>query len=158
MSLRVLDTDILTLLQERDPVVVARVASFRPDDLAITVISVEEQLSGWYRRLRRAQKPAELAKVYQRLTTTVTSLSRLPILSFTEPAIDRYQQLKALKSTFARWTCASLRSRWNIRQSSRHATLGTFAAFRMWPLRTGRSDPLFRTSHGPSAAEEPFST
>jgi hypothetical protein len=32
--------------------------------LAITVISVEEQLSGWYRRLRQAKKPEQLARVY----------------------------------------------------------------------------------------------
>ena len=97
MSLHVLDTDILTLLQERHPRVQERVASCRPDELAITVISVEEQLSGWYRRLRRAGKPQELAHVYERLTRTAQSLSRLKILSFTEPAILRYQDLRKLK-------------------------------------------------------------
>src|SRR5262249_16456196 len=84
-------------LQEKHPRVLERVASVRPDDLAITVISVEEQLSGWYTRLRRARKPPQLAHVYQRLTTATQSLSRLRILTFSEPAILRYEDLRKLK-------------------------------------------------------------
>jgi tRNA(fMet)-specific endonuclease VapC len=97
MSLHILDTDTLSLLQERHAAVVARVAACAPDDLVITVLSVEEQLSGWYRLLRRAQKPERLAKVYDRLTNAVRSLSRLPILSFSEAAIIRAKSLEASK-------------------------------------------------------------
>ena len=97
MSLHVLDTDTLSLLQEGHAAVVARVATCASEDLAITVISVEEQLSGWYRRLRRAKRPEELAKVYDRLTAAVRSLSRLPILSFSEVAIHRSKALQAAK-------------------------------------------------------------
>jgi len=49
MSLFVLDTDVLSLLQRGHPIVVQRCASKPASELAITVISVEEQLSGWYR-------------------------------------------------------------------------------------------------------------
>ena len=51
MSLHVLDTDTLSLLQDGHAAVVSRVAACLTANLAITVISVEEQLSGWYRRL-----------------------------------------------------------------------------------------------------------
>ena len=78
MSLYILDTDILTLLQEGQRAVMAHVAAHRPEEIAVTVLSVEEQLSGWYRRLRNAKKPEELARVYDRLTASVRSLSRLP--------------------------------------------------------------------------------
>ena len=61
------------------------------------MISVEEQLSGWYRRLRQARKPDQLAVVYQRLATTVQLLSGWQILSFTQPAIIRYDQLRAAR-------------------------------------------------------------
>ena len=54
-------------------------------------------LSGWYRRLRRTKKPEELARVYDRLTATVRSLSRLAILSFSEAAIRRAKTLQAAK-------------------------------------------------------------
>lgn len=97
MKLCVLDTDTLTLLQFKDPQVLKRVAACPPEQLAVTVISVEEQLSGWYTRLRRAKQRAELASVYQRLADNVKALGELKILSFTESAIVRYEGLKALK-------------------------------------------------------------
>ena len=97
MSLYILDTDTLSLLQERHPVVVARVAAHSPDEIAVTVVSVEEQLSGWYRQLRRGKKPEELAKVYVRLTAAVRSLSRLPLISFSESAMLRARSLQKLK-------------------------------------------------------------
>lgn len=84
-------------LSERSPGGRAPRRPSRAGELAITVISVEEQLSGWYRRLRQAKKPVQLARIYQRLATTVESLAGLPILSFTEPAISRYDGLRALK-------------------------------------------------------------
>ena len=47
MTLYVLDTDLLSLLQEGNSAVLARVAACFAEDLTITVVSVEEQLSGW---------------------------------------------------------------------------------------------------------------
>lgn len=92
MSLYILDTDTLTLLQEGHPAIRNRVAACAVDELAITVISVEEQLSGW-----RAKKPEELTKVYDRLAAAVRALSGLPILSFSEAAIHRARTLQASK-------------------------------------------------------------
>jgi len=97
MSLHVLDTDTLSLLQENHFKVVARVATCPPENIAVTIISVEEQLSGWYRRLRRSRKPEELAKIYERLTRTVRSLAQLPIFSFDEASIHRARRLQAQK-------------------------------------------------------------
>ena len=64
-----------------------------PADLAITVISVEEQLSGWYTALRQARRPDDLARLYQRLAVTVPFLAQWTILTFTIAAISRSQQL-----------------------------------------------------------------
>jgi tRNA(fMet)-specific endonuclease VapC len=97
MSLYVLDTDILSLYQRDHPTVSARVDAREAGELVITVISVEEQLTGWYKQLREAKSPPELALAYQSMTDTVTFLARLPVLSFTLPAIHRYQALQALK-------------------------------------------------------------
>lgn len=96
MSLYVLDTDILTLLQTGDPAVIRNVVAHAADSVVITVISVEEQLSGWYTQVRRAKRRDVLAQVYQRLATNVEHLAGTPVLSFTEPAILRYEGLKAL--------------------------------------------------------------
>lgn len=98
MSLYILDTDILTLLQEGDPIVRQHAASHPKQSIAITIISVEEQLTGWYTRVRRANKPSLLAQAYERLTRNVRYLAELPnIFSFTEAAILHFEQLKSRK-------------------------------------------------------------
>jgi tRNA(fMet)-specific endonuclease VapC len=102
MSLFVLDTDILTLYQEGHTLVCQRVDSHPAAELAITVMTVEEQLSGWYTLLRQTKQPKELARTYQRLGTTVQFLARWPILLFPEPAIARYEQLLRMKLNVAK--------------------------------------------------------
>jgi tRNA(fMet)-specific endonuclease VapC len=97
MSRYVLDTDILTLHQEGHSEVCRRVTAHRPQGLATTIISVEEQLSGWFTMLRRAKARETLARIYARLTDTVVFLGRMPISSFTEPAIARFEALRAMK-------------------------------------------------------------
>jgi tRNA(fMet)-specific endonuclease VapC len=90
----VVDTDIMTLFQSGHAAVLRHVEACPPGDLAISIISIEEELRGWYTKLRRAKKPHQLARVYQRLTDAVRFFSRLQILSFTEPAIARYDDLR----------------------------------------------------------------
>ncbi len=51
----VLDTDTLSLLQRRHPVVCERAEKYKAET-AITVLTVEEQLSGWYGLLRKSRK------------------------------------------------------------------------------------------------------
>ena len=97
MSLYILDTDILQLFQDEYPLVTARVEAVAPDDLAVSVVSVEEQLSGWYAQLRQAKQPERLAWAYRRLAATVRFLSRIQIVDFDEAAIQRYGQLKKRK-------------------------------------------------------------
>src|SRR5205085_10534095 len=77
--------------------VVARAAGVASSDLAISVVTVEEQLSGWYTQLRKAKTPEKLAWAYRRLAANVRFLSRLQILDFVEPAIRRYEGLRTLK-------------------------------------------------------------
>ena len=93
----ILDTDTLTLLQEAHPLVCQRVRACQPTDLAITVISIEEQFLGWITALRQAKKHDELARVYQRLADNVQILAGLRIIAYTIPAMLRYEQLKAAK-------------------------------------------------------------
>ena len=48
MSLFVLDTDLLTLYYRGDPIVVRSVDARPATDLAISALTVDEQLTGWY--------------------------------------------------------------------------------------------------------------
>jgi tRNA(fMet)-specific endonuclease VapC len=83
--------------QHGHPALSARVAEHSPADLAIAVITVQEQIDGWHSQLSRAKRRARLAQVYDRLAECVRFLARLQILSFTEPAISRYEHIRSLK-------------------------------------------------------------
>jgi tRNA(fMet)-specific endonuclease VapC len=97
MSLYVLDTDTLQLFQDNNPKVVGRVRAVAPSERAISVVTVEEQLSGWYTQLRQAKGPEKLAWAYRRLAATVRFFARIEIVDFDELAIHRCEELKKLK-------------------------------------------------------------
>ena len=102
MTLYVLDTDMLTLLEEGHPAVGRRFLQERLEDTAITVLSVEEQLSGWYTEVRKAKRPERLAWAYRRLADTISFLARLQILTYDEQAMQRYEQLRKAKIKIGR--------------------------------------------------------
>jgi tRNA(fMet)-specific endonuclease VapC len=97
MSLFVLDTDTLSLHYHGHPIVQSKVTACKPDELAVTVITVEEQLSGWYSLLRTFKKRDELARTYAQLGNAVKALGQWAILPYTEAAMLRYDHLKSLK-------------------------------------------------------------
>jgi tRNA(fMet)-specific endonuclease VapC len=97
MSLYVLDTDTVSLYQSGHEALERRILTVPLVELAVTVITVEEQLTGWYSALRKAKQPEQMARVYRRLTVSVQFLSGLRILTFSEEAIRRYEELAALK-------------------------------------------------------------
>src|SRR4051812_16511481 len=94
MSRYVLDTDTLTLYQRGHPAVSRRVSAKSAAEVSVAVVSVEEQLTGWYTRLRKAKKPSELAAVYDRFTAAIRFLALFDLVSFPESAMDRYQSLR----------------------------------------------------------------
>jgi tRNA(fMet)-specific endonuclease VapC len=93
----VLDTDILTLLRRNHPAVVQHMTAQHFTEVAITVITVEEQLSGWYSQVRRAKKKAQLAQAYEYLANTAMYLGRLKVLTLTESALDCIDQWRQPK-------------------------------------------------------------
>lgn len=97
MSVFVLDTDILSLHQRGNATIRSRVAAEAPQDIAITILTVEEQLSGWYTFLRNAKQIDKLALAYQSLSENVRSLRGFEILNFDEMSINRYESLRKLK-------------------------------------------------------------
>lgn len=102
MTAYILDTDTVSLFQHGHPKVCAAVGNHATDNVAISVLTVEEQLSGWYKELRRAKTARALAATYQRMANTVRFYSVMPVFSFTEPAIARYDELARLKLRVAK--------------------------------------------------------
>ena len=94
MSLYVLDTDHLTLLRRGHADVVARVAATPPSEIAITIVSIEEQFRGWFTQVRKARDAAHLARAYEGLFDVIEMARRLPVLPFSRVAVDRYIELK----------------------------------------------------------------
>jgi tRNA(fMet)-specific endonuclease VapC len=88
---------MLSLLQRGHPIVTARCRSHPIGDLAVTVITLEEQVSGWYTMLRKAKQPKELTLAYQSLIDCVRFLASLPILPFPAEVIERFNFLLGLK-------------------------------------------------------------
>jgi tRNA(fMet)-specific endonuclease VapC len=98
----ILDTDVLTLIQQGQPEIGGRFLQQPPDSVAVTVLSVEEQLSGWYTQIRKAKQPERLAWAYRRLTENIRFLARLQVLTYDEKAMQRFEQLRKQKIKIGR--------------------------------------------------------
>jgi tRNA(fMet)-specific endonuclease VapC len=96
MSLWVLDTDMLTLWLHGQEAIAARVATTPPQQLALTIITVEEVLGGWYTQIRQARDDQQLARAYQALQQAVEFTRGIQLLPFDFAGIRRYRQLRPL--------------------------------------------------------------
>jgi tRNA(fMet)-specific endonuclease VapC len=94
MSLYVLDTDHFTLYRYGHEAVMRRVEAIRADQLAITIITIEEQLTGWYTQIRQARSAEKLTRAYAGLFQATEAIGRVQVLPFTAGAIQRYLDLR----------------------------------------------------------------
>jgi len=97
VSVFVLDTDHLSLYQRGTEPVLSKLLSYPPDKLAITIVSVEEQLRGRLAHIRKATTVLQLTERYHRLGETVSHLSRLSVLYFDTTAATVYEGLLSQK-------------------------------------------------------------
>lgn len=94
MSLWILDTDTLSLFLRGDPHVCQRVGSVSPNELAVTVITVEEVLTGWHAEVRRVRGDNQLVRAYASLQQAVEFFRFVRILPFGVDAVRRYHELR----------------------------------------------------------------
>jgi tRNA(fMet)-specific endonuclease VapC len=92
--LRVLDTDIFSLVQRQQQPYARRLLSLPPDQRAITVVTVEEQLRGWLARIKAAKDTAALIHAYARLHEAVMRFNQIKILRFDDSAAVSLNQLR----------------------------------------------------------------
>jgi tRNA(fMet)-specific endonuclease VapC len=97
----ILDTDMLTLYQRKQPRVVTAVRSHQ-HDTAVTIITLQEQFTGWHTTVLRARRPDALATAYRNWTDAANSSADLEIIAFDEPAIGRYKILLGLRPNIGR--------------------------------------------------------
>ena len=101
-----LDTDHISLLQHAHPLVAARVLATPPDELAVSVVTFEEQLVSWYTQVRQAREPEKLARAYEGLFQVLEDAKRLRILPFSRSAINRYLELRRVHRRVGRMDLA----------------------------------------------------
>lgn len=89
----VLDTDHISLFQRGHPQVINRLARSDSTDIAITIITVEEQLRGRLQVIRRASASDEIIRAYENFLVTFDSLKSFNILAFSSQASQIYTNL-----------------------------------------------------------------
>lgn len=94
MSLYLFDTDLLTLFADGHTTVCERASQHSPDELATSIITVEEQLTGWYTLLRQAKTDQQLVTAYAGMAYSIQFVSRLQIISYSAEAVARVTAFK----------------------------------------------------------------
>jgi len=113
MSLYLLDTDTLSLWQYGHLLVCQRVEAQQEGEVHISDITIQEQMDGWRSCLSRARAARDVALAYEIVAKLIVpAIRRFPMLSFTEPAVLRFEQLVSLRLNGGGWTCALRPSPW----------------------------------------------
>jgi tRNA(fMet)-specific endonuclease VapC len=97
MTLYVLDTDHISLYQKSHPQVVSRVQATDFQEIAVTVISAEEQLRGWFDAIRQASSGERLMWAYFGLRQGIEYFNTIRVLDLTQDALQHYLALRAAK-------------------------------------------------------------
>ncbi len=93
MSLWILDTDHASLFLGGSKSVIAQVAK-HPDDVAITVITVQELFNGWAGRLNNYVQTDNLTHLYTKLWETAEFIKVIAVLNFDPIAEECYHNLR----------------------------------------------------------------
>ena len=94
MTLYILDTDHLSLILRGHSEIRERLTQIRPEQIAISIITAEEQLRGRLAQVNRAVGEMRIT-TYRYLHKAISDLAKLNILDY-DPESDRvYRQLRA---------------------------------------------------------------
>jgi tRNA(fMet)-specific endonuclease VapC len=74
--------------------VCAHAAAVDAEQLSVTIIRVEEILTGWYSPIRRAKNDAQALRAYASLHQAVEFLGRVRILPMDEEASKRFHAIR----------------------------------------------------------------
>jgi tRNA(fMet)-specific endonuclease VapC len=81
-----LDTDHVSLDQRGHPIVRARVQAAGSAQVAVSIITVEEQMRGWLAAIRAATTPDARATAYQRMRMAVEYFASFAVVDYTVQA------------------------------------------------------------------------
>ena len=92
-----LDTDHLSLLQRGGAEakrLLARLANAGSSEIAVTIISYEEQTRGWFSYLARARSLEAQVKAYQLLKKHLANYCTIPVIDFDSEAAEIFARLQ----------------------------------------------------------------
>ena len=96
----ILDTDHLSIL-DRDTIEAfnlgRRLASGPPEEIAITIITYEEQMRGWVAVVAQARTAPRQVEAYQKLRRFADQFSRIIIIDYDAKAAGEFEQLRQAK-------------------------------------------------------------
>jgi len=97
MKLYILDTDHASLFQRQYAQVTGKVGEKPPEQLAVTIITVEEQLRGWLAQIRRASTSQALIKAHLGLRRTIQYFNTIQLLDYDIAADTQFANLRQQK-------------------------------------------------------------
>ena len=93
MTMWILDTDHVSLYQGGHPLVIQRIDTIVPEEIAVTVVTLEEQMYGRLNRIRQAKSPDKLILAYAKLRATWDYFQTVNLLDFDREAYNCYAEL-----------------------------------------------------------------
>jgi tRNA(fMet)-specific endonuclease VapC len=97
----VLDTDILTIIQYGDGEIYQRLRrrlrAALPEQVCVTIVTVEEQMRGWLAWIAKAKSPEQQIEAYARLLALLKDFQARPVLEFDGLAAGEFHHLQRAK-------------------------------------------------------------
>ena len=97
MTLYILDSDHLSLYQRNYESIGTYLLRIQPEDIAITIVSIEELIRGRFAQIRKANTPQKQVYAYHWLSITFKFLCDYTILKYDAQAEARFQTFRAQK-------------------------------------------------------------
>ncbi|MGI2906394.1 type II toxin-antitoxin system VapC family toxin [Tolypothrix sp. VBCCA 56010] len=93
MNLWILDTDHLTLFQNDHPLIKQRINQINPENIAVTVVTFEEQMRGWLNAINQSSQSERVIWAYKGLSDGIKYFNNVKLLDFTQDAYSCYKNL-----------------------------------------------------------------
>lgn len=93
----ILDTDHLSVLDRGGmgaQRLIAKLATIDPAQVAVSIISYEEQMRGWLSYIAKTQPIEQQVFAYQQLKKQLANYCTIPVLGFEQPSVPIFQRIR----------------------------------------------------------------
>ena len=97
MTLWILDTDHLSLFENKDPIVSERFNRINRQCIAISTITIEEKIRGRLNSIKRASSREQIILAYARLRESLEDIRQFNVVDFDEAAALCFEEFRRQK-------------------------------------------------------------